>query len=104
MAYTVSDAAEILKGLQKHFPAVSANLSTLGGPQNASIIIKLSLDQKETWINGIFQNSRFSMFSLNENKLEQFAKCSKLSKFRKSTIKSNDDVVTKIVSWSSKQI
>lgn len=103
MAYTVTDAAEILSGLQKHFPAVSAQLSTLGGPENASVMIKLSLDEKETWINGIYENSRFSMFSLNNGKLEQFAKCSKLSKFRKSTIKSNDDVVSKIVSWSQKQ-
>lgn len=103
MTYTVTDAAEILSGLQEHFPAVSAQLSTLGGPQNASIIIILSLDKKETWINGIYQNSRFSMFSLNNGKLEQIAKHHQLSKFRKSTIKSNDDVVSKIVSWSTKQ-
>lgn len=103
MAYTVTDAEEILRGLQEHFPAVFVQLSTLGGPENASVMIKLSLDEKETWINGYFENSRFSMFSLNNGKLEQFAKHHQLSNFRKSTIKSNDDVVSKIVSWSSKQ-
>ena len=101
MTYTVSDAEQIQENLKSHFPAVSANLSTLGG--HTSIIIKLSLDQKETWMNGIFQNSRFSMFSLNENKLEQFAKHHQVTKFRKSTIKSNQDGINKIVSWSQKQ-
>lgn len=104
MTYTRSDANQIRESLSHQFPFVFTDFSTLGGEQNASIIIKLSLDDRSTWEYGIFENSRFSIFHLNSQKLEQIARNHTLSKFRKSTVKSNDDLVKKIISWSSKQV
>jgi hypothetical protein len=44
---------------------VNAYISTLGGRDNASIMIKLSLDKPDTWTNGIFENSRTVYFSID---------------------------------------
>ena len=79
-------------------PVVSAQISTLGGTSRASAIIKLSLDPKKSWPNGIFQNSRYSMFHLSrDGTLEQFSLSYRLSKkFRKAKAKSLVDAVAKI--------
>lgn len=82
-------------------PVYSVELSTLGGAERASILIKISLDEKDTWANGIYHNSRFSMFSINGGKIEQFARNSATPKFRKCSIKSVDDVVNKIQKWAN---
>ena len=44
---------------------VNAYISTLGGRDNASIMIKISLDKPDTWTHGIFENSRTAYFSLD---------------------------------------
>jgi hypothetical protein len=44
---------------------VNAYISTLGGRDNASIMIKLSLDKPDTWTNGIFENSQTAYFSID---------------------------------------
>jgi hypothetical protein len=103
MAYTSSDAAKIAENLKvEQIPHVYVHLSTLGGAERASIIIKLTLDDEDTWVNGIYHNSRYSMFHLNGGKLEQFSRNHKLPKFRKATIKSVDDVANKILNWVNK--
>jgi hypothetical protein len=62
--------------------------------------ISISLDQRDTWINGIFENSRHSkfMFSCDTGKLEQLTSW-KVNKFRKATIKNDEDVVRKLLAW-----
>lgn len=50
-------------GIKAEF--VNAYISTLGGRNNASIMIKLSLDKPEAWTNGIFENSRTGYFSID---------------------------------------
>lgn len=103
MTYTPSDAAKIKENLKvSTIPFSSVELSTLGGPERASILIKISLDNKDTWVNGIYHNSRYSMFSINGGKIEQFAKCHSLPKFRKCSVKSMDDVMDKIQKWIAK--
>jgi hypothetical protein len=103
MAYTSSDAATIEENLKvEQIPHLHVELSTLGGVDRATIIIKISLDDKDTWVNGIYHNSRYSMFHLNGGKLEQFSRNHKLPKFRKATIKSVDDVANKILNWVNK--
>jgi len=103
MAYTSSDAAQIEENLKvEAIRHLHVELSTLGGEERASIIIKISLDDKNTWSNGIYHNSRYSMFHLNGGKLEQFSRNHVLPKFRKATIKSVDDVANKILNWVNK--
>jgi hypothetical protein len=78
-------------------PYVYTDVSTLGGVSQASIIIKLSLDKKEDWSNGIFQNSRYSMFHLSrDGTLEQFSKSYRVDKFRKCRVKSIQEAISKI--------
>jgi hypothetical protein len=62
--------------------------------------IAISLDQRDTWINGIFENSRHSkfMFSCDTGKLEQISG-HKVNKFRKATIKTDEDVARKLLAW-----
>ena len=98
------DATKIKTALEEHFPHVDVEFSTLGGEERASIIIKVSLDPKDTWINNIFHNSRYSMFHFgSDNKVEQFGKHYQLSKFRKANVKNLDQVIEKIKQWADKQ-
>ena len=45
-------------------PVVGSQVSTLGGVARSSIIIKISLDPKSKWYNGIYENSRYAMWHL----------------------------------------
>lgn len=80
---------------------VNVTWSSLGGVP--SIFIKLSLDSKDDWMNGIFYNSNYSVFAIHEDcKLEQITRHFKLPKFRKSKLKSIDDIVDKVQKWVNK--
>jgi len=70
--------------------------STLGGIERTSIMIKLSMDPKDSWSNGILQNSRYAMFDYHvDGSLELFSGHG-LPKFRKTRTKSADDALAKI--------
>lgn len=78
-----------------HAPVVRADKSTLGGADRVSIMMTISLDPKESWHNGILQNSRYmNMHLSNDGTLEQISG-SKL-RFRKTRVTSSDDVVAKL--------
>lgn len=62
--------------------------SSLGG--HTSLFVHLSLDYKDEWVNGIFHNSRYAIFSLADDKVELISKGLGMPKFRKSKA---DDVV-----------
>jgi len=77
-------------------PFVSATISTLGGKDNVSILVAISLDPKENWTNNIFENSRYRRFDIyNNGKIKNFTS-SKLSYIRKCTAKSVDDLLTRL--------
>jgi len=85
-----------------HAPYVSVNISTLGGLERASILISLSLDPKEKWINGIYHNSRYLQFNLErDGELECFSgsRHSQGLKFRKTRVKSVQAAIDKINSY-----
>ena len=89
--------------LSKKAPFVSVEGSTLGGLSRSSLIIKISLDPRLKWKNGIFHNSRYSMFRLDTNgELEQFSKRYDLPRMRKSTVKSVPLAVKKISDYLTK--
>ena len=76
------------------------SLSTLGGDDKATIFLHLSADNKENWINGIYHNSRYAIFSLNsDSKLELISKGLNMPKFRKCKVKGTHHVAEKIVKY-----
>ena len=79
-------------------PYVHVSVSTLGGVARASVMIRVSLDPKSKWANGIFQNSRYFLMSLDRSGvLEQFSLHYQLpKKFRRAKAKSLPDAVLKI--------
>lgn len=74
--------------------------SVLGGSE--SLFVRLSLDSKDSWANGIFQNSRHAIFEVRGDKLSLIAKHYELPKFRKSKVKDSEDVALKIMIWVAK--
>ena len=92
---TASEAVAAIKSGVKA-PVVSIQASSLGGPENISIMIAIGLDPKESWANGIFENSRYIRLHLYKNGvLESFVNTTG-AKFRKTRAKSVDDVVAKL--------
>ena len=78
-------------------PYVNAYKSTLGGVDRTSILITVSLDPKDSWNNGILQNSWYSQFHYNvDGSLENFSGHYKIPKMRKTKAKNVDDAIVKI--------
>jgi hypothetical protein len=97
--FTPADVDAAVETLQSgiHAPVVKVWKSTLGGADRVSILILVSLDPRETWTNGILENSRyFRMDYLMNGSLELFSGGFRMLKFRKARVKSPDDAVMKI--------
>jgi len=81
-------------------PFVRVRISTLGGKDRATLMLTISLDPREEWANGIFENSRYMRFHLGQNRvLEQFVLSvpnKRPTKFRKTRVKSLDELAIKI--------
>jgi hypothetical protein len=79
-------------------PYKYAYLSTLGGDERASILLRVSLDPKDTWKYDIMENSRYMHFDIGRNgSIDQFKKAYTVKKkFRKTRVKSLDDAAKKI--------
>ena len=95
------DSIRLYNLLEGEFPYVNVYRSTLGGENRASLIVKVSLDSRETWKNGIFQNSRYSIFHVHQNKIEQFSLYG-VTKFRKCKAENIADVYQKLMNWKAK--
>ncbi len=102
--FTDATGAEALAAKLNELPVpyVSATTSTLGG--STAVMVRISFDAKDTWANGIIQNSRMANFSVRpDGTIEQFSRSHKLSeKFRKTKAKSADDVVAKLRAYAAK--
>jgi hypothetical protein len=80
-------------------PYASVKISELGGRGRESLFFTISLDDKTTWPGGIFQNSRYVIFVVNNdnNTLELVNKYYKINeKFRKTKVKDVSDAIQKI--------
>jgi len=78
-------------------PFVQSQVSTLGGQYRPSVMVRISLDPKSSWTNGIYQNSRYSQFQIaHDGVIEQFSYYGLSKKFRKTTFKTPDEVITKL--------
>jgi hypothetical protein len=93
--FDVTTAPQIVDRLNKElgFPYVHAQYSTLGGNENVSIMVTISLDAREDWFNGILQNSRYANFHIDRlGTVERFSGGRGMAKFRKTRIKSIEDL------------
>ena len=81
----------------KHSSVKWMNLSGI-----PSVFINVSLDDKNSWVNGIFQNSRFAQFAIHDDmKIEQIAG---RGKSRKTAVKSFESITNQLTKWSSSLI
>lgn len=106
MIYTQNDveALKILFGKVESIKYFRVYLSTLGGENNASLMISLSLDASEDWPHKIFENSRHARFSVTsgQHKLEQFQGLYRQAKkrFRKCKAETVEQIAEKIQAWA----
>jgi len=79
-------------------PFVRARVSALGGPERASVLLTVSLDPRESWVNGIIENSRLMRFHIGgEGVIEQHVHFSReIPKFRKTRFSYADEAVLKL--------
>jgi hypothetical protein len=90
---------EIRTALQSMVPWSSVGISTLGGKHRPSIMFNISLDPKEEWKGGIYQNSRFAQFSFHhDGRVKCIAGGSRHEgwNFRSTKIKSVQDLLRKL--------
>jgi hypothetical protein len=74
----------------------------LGGPDHVAIGISFSIDPREEWSNGIFENSRYAQFMLeNDGTLKHLAGKG-IGRMRLTRTKSVDDVIDKLNAFISK--
>ena len=85
----MNDLMPKIKAIIQQMPYHNIYISTLGSDNYASIMFVIGLDKRETWKNGIFENSRYMRFSTTRNakgiELECFTNSMKTIKFRKLT-------------------
>ena len=79
------------------FPYAQVKSASLAG--HTSLTIWVSLDPREWWINGIYENSRHSIFSIRDGKIEQTCRHHKVPKFRKSKVRDFDHAVSRLIEW-----
>ena len=98
---SLSEIKELLSKCES-IKEFSVSQMALGGIP--SVFVNVSLDSKDSWSNGIFQNSRYAQFSIhNDMKLDQISVSYKLKKHRKCKIGNGQDIVNKIVKWAENQ-
>jgi hypothetical protein len=86
----------LLKEGLSDFPYVAGQVSTLGGPERASVLLVVSLQPKSEWKNGILENSDYARFHLSmDGTLEHFSGHG-LGKMRKTKFKSAGEAAKKI--------
>lgn len=79
---------------------VNVSWQNLGGIP--SIFLHVSLDDRSEWVNGIFYNSRYSIFAIhNDMKLELISKASVTAKHRKCKVNSIESIVEKVQKWAA---
>lgn len=107
--FSESDTEDLQKKIKA--PWVQVYVSSLGGVEKQTIMIRLSWQPKDEWKQGILQNSNYAMFSVyQDGTVDQFQlsvydarmQRMKVSKWRKTRVKSMDDFVTKLNAYVAK--
>lgn len=104
--YDVNTAGDVVMKIEREvkLPFIKGQFSTLGGPENVSVLFRGSLDPQETWSNNIFENSRYFHMRFERNgRMEMFSKGYTIkTKFRKAKAKSLDDMIKRTNDWIKK--
>ena len=77
-------------------PHCKVSKSDLGG--YTSYFIHLSLDDPKDWVNGIYHNSRYAIFSVGD-KVELISSGTGMPKFRKGKVKNQDQLADRIINY-----
>jgi len=96
--FNIDTAKEVVNRLKTEIncPFVSAQISTLGGEENLTIMLVVSIDSKGNWAYGIMENSTYKRFSIdNDGTTENFV-VSGMKKTRKFTAKTIDDLIVRL--------
>lgn len=94
-------SADITPLAQIRAPYARSSISTLGGVERASIMLTVSLDERNAWPYGILQNTRYANFSIErDGTIENFS--GSLPKFRRRKVKSLADAARAINAWIEK--
>ena len=104
-AKTEAERSKVARYLKRSIkaPFVSVVISTLGGVHRASAMIKVSLDNRAKWKNGIYENSRYFQIDLGVNGVvEQFSRSHKILNMRKTRAKTLAEAVAKINAYIKK--
>lgn len=98
---TTPENMDLLKSeLLKLFPVVGISRYTLGGEDNASLGIAISLDPRDTWQNNIFENSRYAKFMLNADGGLSRISGWNTPKFRAGKVKDITQVIKRLKDWN----
>lgn len=77
-------------------PYVSTTYSTFGGLSNVSLTIKISLDEKESWLGSMFNNSRYAIFHLSNNGFLEMFSGNLPKNIRRTKVESVEEAISKI--------
>lgn len=98
--FNIDNVKDVCDELNSKINAIYVNskYSTLGGARNVSILMSISLDPKDEWANGIYNNSRFMKFHIHQDGVvEQFVKSYEIEeRFRKFRGKDINDIINRI--------
>lgn len=104
------DANELATALQdlltRKLPYVNASVSTLGGPQRPSVLIRFSADPPSSWKRNILQNSRWGLlhvtFGNSQYEIHSGKYGNGLPLLRAAKVTTQDAVLKKIQAWLDK--
>jgi len=112
--FDVNSAGALVAKLKSQVKAPwvgDGSISRLGGDDDVSIYLIVSLDRKDEWGNGYLENSRYAKFSIGndgtmktivESPRSKSTNPNRIKKmFRKTHAKDDGDVVKKINKWVS---
>lgn len=96
-SYTENDK-DLLQNALTGAQIIKVNRVALGGEDRASLYVLICLDSKDTWSNGILENSRYGRVSISNGRIEYFSggmPC----KFRSGKIKDLTHAAKRLNDW-----
>jgi hypothetical protein len=102
------DFGELAKMLKRkaNAPEVFPSLSVLGPPEEKTLFVKMSLDPKSSWANGIFHNSRYMIWMFNLQGVMEMStmgfRTPGVASFRKQRYKSTAEAIKKVNAFLAK--
>ena len=84
-------------------PFVTFSSICLDGDKS-TVFISVSLDHRNVWINGIYENSRFMKLKIADGKLSCIAKSGRLPTFRKCKAANPKETVSKVNKYIAKVV